>query len=67
MRTFYSGSGSPYAWRVWLALAHKQIPHEMKTMCFSSGDLKKPEFLAVNPRHKVPAITDESPISTWRE
>ena len=59
MLTFYYGSGSPYAWRVWLALEHKQIPHEMKTMSFSSGDLKKPAFLAINPRHKVPAITDD--------
>ncbi len=25
--TFYHGSGSPYAWRVWLALEHEQLPH----------------------------------------
>jgi len=59
MLTFYYGSGSPYAWRVWLALEHKQIPYEMKAMSFSAGDLKTPEFLAINPRHKVPAITDD--------
>ncbi|MEQ1882768.1 MAG: glutathione S-transferase family protein [Burkholderiales bacterium] len=57
--TFYYGSGSPFAWRVWLALEHKKIPYEMKTISFSSGDLEKPEFLAINPRHKVPAIVDE--------
>ena len=57
--TFYYGSGSPYAWRVWLALEHKQLPYEQKMMSFSAGDLKKPEFLAVNPRHKVPAIVDD--------
>ena len=28
--TLYYGSGSPYAWRVWLALEHKQIPYEFK-------------------------------------
>ncbi len=57
--TFYYGSGSPYAWRVWLALEHKQLSYEHKMMSFSAGDLKKPEFLAINPRHKVPAIVDD--------
>ncbi|MFN0318180.1 MAG: glutathione S-transferase family protein [Burkholderiales bacterium] len=56
--TFYYGSGSPYAWRVWLALEHKKIPYEMKTISFSSGELEQPEYLAINPRHKVPAIVD---------
>src|SRR6185436_350541 len=56
--TFYYGSGSPYAWRVWLALEHKGIAYELMTLSFSAGDLKKPEYLKVNPRHKVPAITD---------
>ncbi len=57
--TFYYGSGSPYAWRVWLGLEHKQIPYELRTMSFSAGDLKTPEFQAINPRMKVPAIVDD--------
>ena len=56
--TFYYGSGSPYSWRVWLALEHKQIAYELKTMSFSAGDLRQPEYLAINPRQKVPAIVD---------
>jgi glutathione S-transferase len=56
---FYYGSGSPYAWRVWLALEHKRIAYEQKVMSFSAGDLRKPEYLAINPRHKVPAIVDD--------
>lgn len=56
--TFYAGSGSPYAWRVWLALEFKQIAYELKMLSFSAGDLRKPEFLAINPRHRVPAIQD---------
>jgi glutathione S-transferase len=57
--TFYYGSGSPYAWRVWLALEHKGIAYEMKTVSFSAGDLAKPEYVAINPRRKVPAIMDD--------
>lgn len=56
--TFFYGSGSPYAWRVWLALEHKQIPYERKLLSFTDGDTKKPEFLALNPRGKVPVIVD---------
>ena len=56
--TFYYGAGSPYAWRVWLALEHKGIPYERKVLSFAEGDPKKPEFVALNPRGKVPAIAD---------
>lgn len=57
--TFYYGSGSPYAWRVWLALEHKGIAYELRSMSFSGGDLRKPEFLAINPRGRIPAIDDQ--------
>jgi glutathione S-transferase len=57
--TFYYASGSPYAWRVWLALEHKGIPYDLKTMSFDAGDLQKPEFLVLNPRHRVPVIVDD--------
>lgn len=58
MITFYYGSGSPFAWRVWLALEHKKLAYDFKLMSFSDGDLKKPEFRALNPRGKVPLIVD---------
>lgn len=57
--TFYYGSGSPYAWRVWLALEHKSISYEQQILSFSAGDLSKPEFAALNPRCKVPCIVDD--------
>jgi glutathione S-transferase len=55
---FFCGSGSPYAWKVWLALEHKELPYEKKMLSFQAGDLNKPEYLAVNPRAQVPAIVD---------
>ncbi len=55
---FYFGSGSPYAWKVWLALEHKQLPYVAKRLQFDNDDLKKPEYGAINPRRKVPAMLD---------
>jgi glutathione S-transferase len=54
----YYGSGSPFAWRVQLALEHKGLPYERKVLSFSAGDTRKPEFVALNPRHRVPVIVD---------
>jgi glutathione S-transferase len=56
--TLYYGSGSPYAWRAQLALEAKALPYELKILSFSAGDTRKPEFLALNPRHRVPVLVD---------
>lgn len=61
---FYHGHGSPYGWRVWLALEHKRIPYELKVLSFADGDTKKPEFVAINPRHHVPTIVDDG-FTLW--
>jgi glutathione S-transferase len=57
--TFYYGSGSPYAWRVWYALEHKGIAYDMKTLSFDKDETRQPAFLALNPRGKVPVIVDD--------
>ena len=57
--TLYYGSGSPYAWKVQLALEHKAIAYERRVLSFDQGDTKKPEFLALNPRGRVPTIDDD--------
>jgi glutathione S-transferase len=56
--TFYYGSGSPFAWKVWLTLEHKGIDYEAKRLSFDKDETKTPEFLKVNPRAQVPAIVD---------
>ncbi len=62
--TFFHGHGSPYAWRVWLALEHLGVPYELKVLSFSDKDTRKPEFVAINPRHQVPTIVDEG-FALW--
>ena len=62
--TFYYGSGSPFAWKVWLILEHKGIPYEFRLLTFDRGDTKSSEFRAVNPRGKVPAILDDG-FALW--
>lgn len=62
--TFYFGSGSPYAWKVWLALEHKKLSFEARRLNFDNNDTKTPEFLAINPRGKVPAIVDNG-FALW--
>ena len=57
-RTLYIMSGSPYAWRVWLALEHKRLPYTLRVMSYSDGDLGTPQFAALNPRRKVPVLDD---------
>ncbi|MGH8583112.1 MAG: glutathione S-transferase family protein [Gammaproteobacteria bacterium] len=56
--TFYYGSGSPYGWRVWLALEHKGLAYDLKLMSFSAGDTKAEAFRKLNPRGKVPVLVD---------
>jgi glutathione S-transferase len=56
---FYHGHGSPFSWRVWLALEAKSIPYNLKVLSFQNEDTKKPQFKAINPRGHVPTIVDD--------
>jgi glutathione S-transferase len=51
-------SGSPFSWRVMLALEYKRVPYESRVLQFSKREHQSPEFLAVNPRGQVPALRD---------
>jgi len=51
-------SGSPFAWQVMLTLEAKQILYTPRLLQASQGDHKKPDFLALNPRGKVPTMRD---------
>jgi len=52
-------SGSPYAWRAWLALVHKGIGFTLRRMSYDAGDFKSEEFLKLTPRKRVPVLIDD--------
>jgi glutathione S-transferase len=54
----YWGSGSPFAWRVMLTLEVKGLAYESKLLEFSKGEHKSADYLKLNPRGKVPTLTD---------
>jgi glutathione S-transferase len=54
----YWGSGSPYSWRVLLALEYKRLPYNSHVLQFSKQEQKSPHMLALNWRGKVPVIKD---------
>jgi glutathione S-transferase len=55
----YWGCGSPYSWRVLLALEIKRMSYKSVRLSFSEKDLKSDRFLAINPRGQVPAIRED--------
>ncbi len=54
----YWGSGSPFAWRVMLALEVKGLTYESKLLEFSKKQHKTPAYLQLNPRGKVPTLKE---------
>jgi len=54
----YWGSGSPYAWRVMLALEYKGLPYTDHLLQFSKQEHKSPQMLAMNFRGRVPVLKD---------
>jgi glutathione S-transferase len=54
----YWGSGSPYSWRVLLALEHKRLPYESHQLQFAKQEHKSPQMLRMNPRGRVPVLKD---------
>jgi glutathione S-transferase len=56
--TFYWGSGSPFAWRVHLALEHKGLQYESQLLHFDKQEHQSPQMLKMNPRGRVPVLKD---------
>jgi glutathione S-transferase len=51
-------SGSPFSWRVLLALEAKRLPYQSRLLEMSRREHKTPDYLAMNPRGQVPTLRD---------
>lgn len=58
----YWFSGSPFCWRVLLALELKGIAYDSKLLEASNQEHKTPEFLRLNARGTVPVLRDGSVV-----
>jgi glutathione S-transferase len=62
VRTLYYTQRSPYARKVRIVLAEKQLPCELKQIDINN---KSPEFLILSPIGKVPVLVDENDLVFW--
>ncbi|HEV7714487.1 MAG TPA: glutathione S-transferase family protein [Steroidobacteraceae bacterium] len=54
----YWGSGSPFSWRVLLALELKRLQYANHLLQFSKQEQKSPQMLSLNFRGRVPVLKD---------
>jgi glutathione S-transferase len=59
MMTFYGLVGSPNSRKVEAVLNHTCLAARREFLGIFEGDLKTPEYLALNPNGKVPCLVDE--------
>lgn len=53
---------TPNGHKITLFLEEAEIPYRIQRINISSGDQFKPEFLAISPNNKIPAIVDTQPV-----
>lgn len=53
---------TPNGQKITLFLEEAGIPYQLHRIDISKGDQFKPEFLAISPNNKIPAIVDDAPI-----
>lgn len=53
---------TPNGHKITLFLEEAEIPYRLHRINISAGDQFKPEFLAISPNNKIPAILDHQPV-----
>jgi glutathione S-transferase/GST-like protein len=61
---------TPNGWKISIALEEMALPYVLKPVAIGRGDQFKPEFLAISPNNRMPAIVDPdgpggAPISVF--
>jgi len=54
----YGFAPSPNTWQVRALAVHIGVPLDFVALDFTQGDTRKPEFLAINPTGRTPALVD---------
>jgi GST-like protein len=52
---------TPNGWKVSIALEEMKLPYETKYVNIGRGEQFEPEFLAISPNNRMPAIVDHDP------
>ena len=58
---------TPNGLKMALFFAETGLPHRVIPVDISRGDQFKPEFLAISPNNKIPAMVDHNPIDDGAE
>ena len=53
-------AATPNGHKVSIALEELELPYTLKVLDLAAGEQKRPEFLAINPNGRIPAIVDRS-------
>jgi GST-like protein len=53
--------GTPNGHKITLLLEEAGVPYEIRPVDITAGDQFKPEFLAISPNNRIPAIVDTQP------
>jgi len=52
---------TPNGWKISIMLEECALPYEVRWVNIGKGDQFKPEFLAISPNNRIPAIVDNDP------
>ena len=50
---------TPNGWKISMALEEMELDYELKLVNLSKGEQKTPEFLAISPNGRIPALVDD--------
>ncbi len=53
-------AATPNGYKVSIALEELDLPYRLHVLDLSAGEQKRPEFLAINPNGRIPAIVDRA-------
>jgi GST-like protein len=53
---------TPNGWKISIALEEMELPYTVVPVNIGKGEQYEPEFLAISPNNRIPAIVDHAPI-----